>query len=302
MLITRSAEEKFRRISEQTQSGSDLAIERAKASVENAKNQYDRTRELAEKKFVSQGQLGEALSNLSIAQNQLANAQFQAKLNRSKGSDYAIAALALKQARNDELKIRQRTFQREIKAEQSGILTRLLVTLGERVTSDRVLFEITPDGNPLILAQLEAKHARDLKQGDVATVFNEIYPEQHFQAILSAIDPQPHPAQGTLDLVFLVKQFPAYLTQGLGVKLDIEAIRHVDALMIPEAAVHLTGGPVPWVMLANDGRAQRRTLRLGLRSGAKVEVLEGLSEGDFVLLHADTEMVEGKRIRLATAG
>jgi HlyD family secretion protein len=55
-------------------------------------------------------------------------------------------------------------------------------------------------------------------------------------------------------------------------------------------------------MVVENGRAQRRTVKLGVRGKDKVEILEGLREGDFVLPATAAEVEEGKRLRLARAG
>lgn len=73
-----------------------------------------------------------------------------------------------------------------------------------------------------------------------------------------------------------------------------------DVLSVPLTAVHDAEGAAPWVMLAENGRALRRTVKLGLRGHDKVEVVQGLREGDFVLIATAVE--EGQRIRLTSAG
>ena len=52
------------------------------------------------------------------------------------------------------------------------------------------------------------------------------------------------------------------------------------------------------VLIERDGRAEARTVRLGLRTLDSTEVLEGLAEGDTVLL--GTAAQPGKRVRAET--
>lgn len=61
------AEARFRKISEQTQAGSEQSIKRAKTNLEDRKKQYARSRELAAKGFVGQDHASDALRNLTIA-------------------------------------------------------------------------------------------------------------------------------------------------------------------------------------------------------------------------------------------
>jgi HlyD family secretion protein len=50
------------------------------------------------------------------------------------------------------------------------------------------------------------------------------------------------------------------------------------------------------VLVAEDGRARVRPLKLGLRTLDRVEVLEGLADGDVVL--ADPTLAERSRVRV----
>lgn len=57
------------------------------------------------------------------------------------------------------------------------------------------------------------------------------------------------------------------------------------------------GGRTAWVM-ADDGLAQRRAIRLGARSAAEVEVLAGLTEGDRVIISSISEFEDFETIQV----
>lgn len=72
-------------------------------------------------------------------------------------------------------------------------------------------------------------------------------------------------------------------------------------MLLAASAVRDADTAAPWVMQIRDGHTAKTAVRLGLRSGGLVEVLEGLSEGDTVL--ADTvgtaALQPGARVRVA---
>ena len=84
------------------------------------------------------------------------------------------------------------------------------------------------------------------------------------------------------------------------VSVDMAVARKPQALALPVSQVNDINGPAPWVWLLDAGHAVRRPVRLGLRGGAWVEVLDGLREGDAVIAMPNTltnALREGQRVR-----
>jgi len=295
---TAQAEARFRKISEQTQSGSERALSSAKSGLEKAKTQYARVSELAARGYVSQAQTSDALRNLTIAHSQLANAQFQAKTTRAKGSDYALAEIALNKARANERAARDHSSSRVITAASAGVVTSCKVARGELVLPGKTMMVITPAGKTRLLVQLDAKNMRDLRPGQTASVAADAHPDQRFNAALNYINPEVDANRGTVELRFDAINPPEYLSQGMSVTLVIEVSRRADALSVPATAIRNAESSEPWVMVVDNGHAQRQAVKLGVRGDDKVEILEGLREGDKLLPAAGLAVKEGNRIRV----
>ena len=113
---------RLRKLNELTQTGSVQMLHRAQATMDSANKQYARVNNLAAKGYVGQDQVSESLRNLAIAQSQLANAQFQAKASRGKGSDYALAESALNKARANEQAAREKLDNTVVKADRKSVV------------------------------------------------------------------------------------------------------------------------------------------------------------------------------------
>jgi HlyD family secretion protein len=74
-----------------------------------------------------------------------------------------------------------------------------------------------------------------------------------------------------------------------------------QALAVPSAAVRLRGG-VPGVWVLRDDKPGFVPVKAGI-SGAdgKVQILDGLKEGDAVIVHSENELTEGSRIKVVSA-
>jgi HlyD family secretion protein len=161
------------------------------------------------------------------------------------------------------------------------------------------LMVISPTGTAHLVLQLEENNRRDLKPGQQVRISAEGHLEQRFNAVISSISPAAEAAQGKFAVKLDTLQPPEFLRQDMPVSAEIEVTRHADALLLPLAAVRDADSAEPWVMVLDNGRAQRRPVKLGVRDKARVEVLDGLRENELVFPATGLEVPEGKRIRLA---
>jgi HlyD family secretion protein len=85
------------------------------------------------------------------------------------------------------------------------------------------------------------------------------------------------------------------------VSIDVDVGRRERALVLPIDAVDTAvAGAPPSVLVVREGRVVRVPVVLGLRGIDRVEVLEGLSEGEAVLPVVGAP-AEGARVRIADA-
>lgn len=291
---------RLRKITELTQSGSAQSLLKAQTTLDKARKQHARNSELAQKGYVGQDLLSDSLRNLAIAQSQLATVQFQAKSSRGNGSDYALAEAALNKARANERVAREQLGNTMIKAVSDGILISRHIEQGSEVLAGKTLMVLSAGGKTQLIARTDGKNFSYLKSGQQAVVVADAYAGQRFNAELSNVNPAFDAMGGSVELKFDIAAPPDYLRQDMKVSLDIEVARRTDALCIATVAIRDETGAEPWVMVVEEGRAQRRMVKLGVRGDARVEILDGLREGDFVLPATGFEVEEGKRIRLAS--
>lgn len=88
------------------------------------------------------------------------------------------------------------------------------------------------------------------------------------------------------------------LLPNLAVGARIVTERAQSALSVPRAAVQSDGSGRAFAWIAEDGRATRRPVELGVAGSIHVEVRKGLALSDTVLLRGSSELVEGQRVRV----
>ena len=294
------AEARLRQIRELTTPVAEQALAQAKATLANAQKQYDRTQDLAAKGFIGQSQLDDAERNLQVARSQMETAQLQVKSNRPDGTEYAIAQTSLQQARATLLAAQARLGHTLIKAPVAGTLISRNVERGDVVQPGKVLMVLSPAGATQLVVQIDEKNLRYLSLGQSAIGAADAYPGKRFPVEVVYINPGVDATRGSVEVKLNVPSPPDYLRQDMTVSVDIEVAHLVDALSLSPEAMHDAAGVAPWVMLVVDGRALKRPVKLGVRGDKRVEILDGLIEGDLVLRAAGNTVTEGARVRPVT--
>jgi len=86
------------------------------------------------------------------------------------------------------------------------------------------------------------------------------------------------------------------LGDGFRVEVGVVAWRGEDVLIVPEGALFRDGGE--WAVFREEaGRAALTPVRVGHRDGRSAEILEGLREGETVIVHPPDAVVDGARVR-----
>ena len=112
--------------------------------------------------------------------------------------------------------------------------------------------------------------------------------DQESPGVITSLDDSAS-SQGTSEryegVVETVEELVA--VEGAVVTIDVVVDQAVDAVVVPIAAV-LTDGPEEKVRVVTpDGVIERRTIQIGMLDGAWVEVVDGVSPGEYVILEID---------------
>ncbi len=291
------AQAKLRQLHEVQAPVAEQNVRQAQATLEHAQAQQRRNEELFEKGFVGQAALDESRKNVALADAQRRSAQRQLDSVLAGGSDTALAETALAQARANADAALARLSYATIAAPVAGTLIGRNVERGDVVQPGKVLMTLSPAGDTQLVVQIDEKNLALLEAGQRAIASADAYPVQRFDATLSYINPGVNAQTGAVEVKLDVADPPPELRQDMTVSVDIEVARRENALLVPAEAVRDPESRSPWVLLVADGRAQRRPVRIGLRSRGFAEVLEGLAAGDLVVPAATPGIAPGMRVR-----
>ncbi len=275
------------------------ALRQAKATLDNAAATLARNQDLYKRGFVGDATLDEARKAVELADAQWRSASRQLESLQPGGSDHALAQAAVAQADAAVQSARARAGYALLRAPAAGTLISRDVEAGDVVQPGKVLMTLSPSGKTQLVVQIDEKSMRLLAPGQPAWASADAYPLSRFAAQLVYINPGVNAQTGAVEVKLDVPQPPAYLRQDMTVSVDIEVARRARVLLVPSDAVHQADGAT-WVDVVADGRAQRRAVRLGQAGAGHAEVLEGLAEGEQVMVSA-VALRPLARVRLSPA-
>jgi HlyD family secretion protein len=273
---------------------SDDALAQAEAQLRFAQADYQRQRALRDQGFISSARLDEVERQVAIARSQLESARTQRRAQSSGGVAARDALVRLREASAARELAEARLAQTVIRASVPGTVLVRSVEPGDIVTSARRLLVIASRGETRLTAQIDEKNLPYLREGSRAIASSDAFPGERFDAVLYYVSPGVDTSRGSVEGRFRVASPPAYLRADMTVSIDIEVARKDHARVVPAAAVRETDGRAS-LQRIEQGRLVTVPVTLGIRGGAKVEVLSGLDAGDRVVLTRG--LADGTRVR-----
>src|SRR5690606_37058113 len=124
-------------------------------------------------------------------------------------------------------------------------------------------------------------------------------PGQQREGEVGAISPLVDVGGRSILLRALVPNSDDTLRPGMFARVRLQ-FADATGLVVPETAL-MPAGEQQYVYRIEDGIAKRVVVKLGLRRGGKVEILEGLQAGDQVLTTGLQKVLDGDRVRVIAA-
>ena len=176
----------------------------------------------------------------------------------------------------------------------AAVVAERLHNPGELVAQNDVLLELFDPSSLYVIAQVPGEAAGQVRPGlpvevdlDNKTMHGEV------AAIITALTPQTLTVPVRVTLSTPLE--PALLHAA--VRCRIRLAHAARALVIPGTAlISSRVAQRAVVMIDVNGHAQRRAVELGMRSQSRVEVLDGLREGELVLAEGQYALPDGTLI------
>jgi RND family efflux transporter MFP subunit len=184
-----------------------------------------------------------------------------------------------------------------IRAPFDGVIVERLVEPGDFVSKNTHLLTIADPES--LIAEVYASELilPRMKVGDPAQLRIDALGAVAFPARILRIHPslEQTSRQGIVELT--LEDPPAGVKAGQFVRVTLETAA-VERLLIPFRALRRDrDGEFVW-LLTDTGQAARRTVRSGLQTADRIEILEGLAPGDRIITRGFLGLSEGKTVKV----
>jgi HlyD family secretion protein len=271
-------------------------VARVEAEYVQAKMQLE-----ADEQLAAQGLIADITLKTSRTRAQELAKRFEIEKKRLEISADAIAAqLAVQEAAVEQARAMARLRRSQLQALKvrpgmEGMLQQVPVEVGQRVAPGTNLARVAQPGKLKAVVRIAETQARDLQLGQTAAVDtrNGVVPGRVIR-----IDPAAQQGTVTVD-IGLDGPLPKGARPDLTVDGTIELERLENVLYVGRPAQGQAEGLVGlFVLDAGTSEASRRRVKLGRASVNTVEVVEGLQEGESVILSDTSQWDAFDRIRL----
>jgi membrane fusion protein (multidrug efflux system) len=243
-------------------------LRQAQAQAGIAQTNLQRNRELVAQNFVSQSVVDQSAAALEVA----------------------LAQVALNKAQLERMKIL---------APFDGVAGIRSVNVGDYVKDGADLVNIEDTSQVWVDYRLPERHLAQLKTGQPVEVMLDAMPGRNFRGQVDALDSLVD-ANGRSLLVRARLANPVLRSGMFARTRTLFAVRD-SALVVPEEALVPQGGKQFLIKVVDGPKgkvSQRFEARIGMRVPGKVEILDGVAEGDVVVTAGQDRLMRGDRLPL----
>ena len=280
------------------------ALNDAHAKVNNARALYDRRLALYEKGGISKKDLEATQLDLTTAEDELRLQQQTVALRgRSLNpNDRALAAAKTAEAQQHLATLDAQLSYATIRSPITGIVTDQYQYEGEFAAAGGKLVTIADTSTVIVKAPFSDTVANQLKVGDTVAVVPTDTSAEEMKGQITLLSRSSDAANRTVEVWVTLANGAGRLRANGAAQVTVSANSKSDAIIVPASAVTLEASNANegTVMLVDAKNvAHERKVTVGIRTNDKIEIVEGLQEGDTVVIEGNFALPDGTKVEVA---
>lgn len=278
-------------------------VKQAQSRFENARLHRERMEALYQRQIISKKDFDNADTEYTVAEAQLEANQQRLKMLREGARQEVREASQGKLKEMEALLAQEQTRLQNamIIAPFSGEIIRRYVDAGALVSSSTPLVTLVHTETLKVVANVLEKDISLIRPGMKAKIQTEAYPERVFEGKVVRINSALELATRTLQAEIHVPNPSHLLKPGMFSRIEMALSEKPGTLTVLREALIEEGGKRS-VFVVEGNQALQRPIVTGIEQDQWVEVLEGLREGDRVIIKGQGSIKDRSTVRVIEGG
>ena len=184
----------------------------------------------------------------------------------------------------------------------SGVVTEKKALQGMRFMPGEMLYQVTDLSSVWVVADVFEQDIGLVKPGAKASVKINAYPDRVFEGRISYVYPTLKAETRSVPVRIELANPGQLLKPAMFAQVELPVGGTAPVLTVPDSAVIDSGTRRIVLVQAGEGRFEPREVRLGARSGSYVEVLDGVRDGEQVVVAANFLIDAESNLKAAVGG
>ena len=295
---------------------SDFILLSTNLETEKMADVYSRVQGLVQEMYVEEGDFvkkGQVL--ISLEADEYVLAEEKAHLNYEKqksdfsrlqamfeqnllsNEEFEQARFSLKSLEVDWSQAKLNLSYTRITGPISGVVGDRMRKLGDRIQPSDKLFTLINTDEMIAVVYAPEKELGNVRKNQAAFLTSDNLRNENFDGWIKRVSPVVDPKSGTFKITIGVKNRNNSLRAGMFVNTHIITAVHENAVLIPKTAVVYENEQIN-VFVVKDSVATKQLLKVGFQDHEKVESLEGIEEGDHIIIVGQAGLKDKTRVNI----
>jgi len=184
-----------------------------------------------------------------------------------------------------------------IKTPIAGVVGDRFIKLGDRIQTTYKLFTVINTSEMIAVVYAPEKQMGNVIKNQSAYITSDHLAGEQYEGWIKRVSPVVDPLSGTFKITIGVKNKNNILRSGMFVNTHIITATHEKAILIPKTAIVYVNEQIS-VYVVRDSIANKVILKAGFQDHEKIESLEGIEEGDKIIVVGQAGMKDKTKVRI----
>ena len=274
------------------------ALLQAKMNRDSVEENYLRMEKLFSQKAISEQQYEQAKNQYKIADVQYQSAQesYGLVIEGAGEQDIKSVEAQVRQAKAALDMAKYQLSNAKIIAPIGGRVTSIAVSSGEMVAPSLPLLSIIDVSRIFVKVGISEKDISKIKEGQTVHLEIDAFPEEKFRGEVVSKGVAVDQMSKTLEVKIEILQPDTDIPVGVFTRGDILVKTNQNALIIPSSALSRKKDGGIYVYVIEEGIARQKEVVLGIIQDERVEILDGLSEEEEIVVLGNQELQDGLKV------